>query len=128
MLAPGLGSVQLANLLALLLATLVNTGINRSWTFGVHGRQGAARHQLQGLAVFAVTWALTSGALAGLHWVVPSPSTTTATVVLGLATAASTVLRFAAMRSWMFRTDPADASEGRQGRRSRSPALQERRR
>jgi putative flippase GtrA len=103
LLEPALGSAQAANLLALLLATLVNTALNRSWTFGVRGRRGAARHQAQGLAVFALTWALTSGALAGLHWVVATPSTAVSTTVLAGATAASTVLRFAAMRSWIFR-------------------------
>jgi putative flippase GtrA len=107
-LAPALGSAQAANLVALLLATLVNTALNRGWTFGVRGRHGIARHQAQGLAVFAMTWTLTAGALAGLHWVVAAPSTAVATFVLAAATATSTVARFAAMRSWIFRDSSAD--------------------
>jgi putative flippase GtrA len=95
-------SSQTANLVGLLLATLVNTALNRRWTFGVRGA-GAGRHQLQGLAVFAVTWMMTAGALALLHGLVAAPSTALATTVVAAATAASTVVRFVAMRSWMFR-------------------------
>jgi putative flippase GtrA len=95
-------SAQPANVTALLVATVANTGLNRRWTFGVRGA-GAARHQLQGLGVFAVTWLMTAGALAVLHATVPAPSTWLETSVVAVATAASTVLRFVAMRSWMFR-------------------------
>jgi putative flippase GtrA len=101
-LTPELGSAQSANLVALLLATIANTALNRRWTFGVRG-PGAARHQVQGLAVFAVTWLATAGALALLHTVVAAPSTTVETCVVAFATAASTLARFIAMRSWMFR-------------------------
>jgi putative flippase GtrA len=106
-LAPALGSTQAANLLALLFATVVNTAMNRRWTFGVHG-PGAVRHQLQGLSIFGLTWLATAGALALLHTVVGNPSTELATLVVASATAASTGLRFVAMRSWMFRREPAD--------------------
>jgi putative flippase GtrA len=106
-LAPALESTQTANLLALLLATVVNTAMNRRWTFGVHG-PGAVRHQLQGLSIFVLTWLLTAGALALLHAVVSSPSTTIATLVVATATAASTGLRFIAMRTWIFRSSPPD--------------------
>ncbi|HVE29109.1 MAG TPA: dolichyl-phosphate beta-glucosyltransferase, partial [Mycobacteriales bacterium] len=44
---------QPANLLALLLTAVANTAANRRLTFGVTGRTGAGRHQLQGLVVFA---------------------------------------------------------------------------
>ena len=106
-LAHPVGSTQAANLVALLLATLVNTGLNRRWTFGVHG-PGRVRHQVQGLAVFGLTWAMTAGALGLLHVVDAQPSTFVATVVLGVATGLSTLVRFVAMRSWMFR--PAAAT------------------
>jgi putative flippase GtrA len=101
-LALTLGSAQAANLIALLLATVVNTAMNRRWTFGVQG-SGVVRHQLQGLTLFAVTWLLTAGALAWLHAAVASPGTALATLTVAAATAASTVLRFVAMRTWMFR-------------------------
>lgn len=96
------GSRQTANLVGLLIATVVNTALNRRWTFGLRGT-GRARHQLQGLLVFAVTWLMTAGALEALHAAVANPSTTLATAVVAVATALSTVLRFVAMRTWMFR-------------------------
>ncbi|GAA2165872.1 bifunctional glycosyltransferase family 2/GtrA family protein [Pedococcus bigeumensis] len=105
LLATVLASTQVANLVALLVATVGNTALNRRWTFGIRGA-GALRSQAQGLAVFAVTWLMTAGALALLHATVTSPSTSVATVVVGAATAASTVLRFVAMRSWIFRREP----------------------
>ena len=61
------GSAQWANLLALLLATVANTAMNRRWTFGVRGRSHAARQHAQGLAVLGVTLLMTSGALGLLH-------------------------------------------------------------
>jgi putative flippase GtrA len=103
-LAPPLGSTQTANLVALVLATVANTAMNRRWTFRVHGA-GAVRHQLQGLSIFALTWLLTAGALGLLHTVVSNPGTALATMVVAMATAASTGLRFVAMRSWMFRSE-----------------------
>jgi putative flippase GtrA len=107
-LAPAAGSTQTANLVALLVATVANTALNRRWTFGVHG-SGQVRHQLQGLSIFALTWLLTAGALAMLHAVVSAPSTALATLVVASATAASTGLRFIAMRSWIFRSGPRDS-------------------
>ena len=98
-------SAQAANLVALLVATVANTALNRRWTFGVRGA-GRLRSQLQGLAVFAITWLLTAGALALLHAAVTNPSTAVATLVVAAATAASTMLRFVAMRSWIFRREP----------------------
>lgn len=116
-LVPAVGSTQAANLVALLVATVANTALNRRWTFGVQGA-GAVRHHLQGLSIFALTWLLTAGALAMLHAVVAAPSTTVATVVVASATAASTALRFVAMRSWMFPN--RSSSDGPQHSRSSS--------
>lgn len=102
-------SSQTANLVALLVATLVNTALNRRWTFGVRG-SGAARHQLRGLVVFAGTWLMTASALGLLHAVSAAPTIALATAVLAVATAASTVVRFVAMRSWMFRSPQSSLS------------------
>lgn len=104
-LASLLTSTQAANLVALLVATLGNTALNRRWTFGIRG-PGRLRSQVQGLTVFGVTWLMTAGALVLLNAVTPSPSTAVATVVVAAATAASTVVRFVAMRTWIFRRDP----------------------
>ncbi|WP_082592930.1 bifunctional glycosyltransferase family 2/GtrA family protein [Phycicoccus sp. Soil803] len=109
-LASALASTQAANLVALLLASLANTGLNRRWTFGIRGA-GRLRSQVQGLAVFGITWLMTAGALALLHAVVAAPSTVVATFVVGAATATSTVVRFVAMRSWIFRGGPLTTTE-----------------
>ena len=100
-----LGSAQAANLLALLVATVANTALNRRWTFQVRG-SGAARHQAQGLAVFGLTWLLTAGALVMLHVADAAPDTAVQTAVVAGATGLSTAVRFVAMRSWMFRQAP----------------------
>ena len=58
---------QVANFVALLLTAIVNTAANRRFTFGVSGATKAARHHVEGLIVFGIALAITSGALAGLH-------------------------------------------------------------
>lgn len=101
----GLGA-QAANVLALLLATVVNTGANRRWTFGVRGARHAGRHQVQGLGVFAATWAMSAGALVVLGALWPGAPTPVQTLVVGAATVTSTVLKFVLMRSWIFVPGP----------------------
>jgi len=104
LLRPGLGA-QPANLVALLLTAVGNTAANRRLAFGVSGRTGAARHQAQGLAVFALGLALTSGSLALLHAAV-QPGAAPLPVELGVLAAANlaaTVLRFLLLRTWVFR-------------------------
>ncbi len=130
LLRQGLASAQLANATALLLATILNTAANRRWTFGVRGRVGHARQQAQGLVVFALTLATTSGGLALLGVVAPSAPTWLETTAVGVATAVSTAVKFVAMRSWMFRDAHRDGrlvpgrSESRDGTPSgsRTPA------
>ena len=97
----GWTGAQLANLLALLLTAIGNTAANRRLTFGVRGRRHAVRHQAQGLLVFGVGLAVTSGAL----WAVDAAGSSHRGVevaVLTVANLAVTVMRFAAMRTWMF--------------------------
>ena len=52
-----------ANVLALLSTTMLNTAANRMWTFGVRGRVRAVTHQAQGLLVLAAGLAVTTLAL-----------------------------------------------------------------
>jgi putative flippase GtrA len=102
LLRSGFGA-QTANLVALLLTAIANTATNRRLTFGVSGRVGAARHQLQGLFVFALGLGVTSGSLAVLHAVSPSPRRGIELSVLVLASLVATVIRFLLMRVWIFR-------------------------
>ncbi|NGO71682.1 glycosyltransferase [Streptomyces boncukensis] len=93
---------QAANALALLLSALANTAANRRLTFGVRCRDGAVRHQAQGLLVFATGLALTSGSLAALGAASPDAAHSTELAVLVAANLAATVLRFLLFRSWVF--------------------------
>ena len=95
---------QVANTVALLLAAVANTWANRRWTFGIRGREGAARHQVQGLVVFALTLAMTSGGLGLLHVVAPDAATWLETGVVAATTVAATAVKYAAMRWWVFRS------------------------
>src|SRR4051794_7033817 len=95
---------QPANLIALLLTAVANTAANRRLTFGIRGGAGAARAQLQGLVVFGLGLALTSGTLAGLHAATGTPSRTVEVAALLLANAAATLLRFVLFRGWVFRS------------------------
>ncbi|MEU3773540.1 bifunctional glycosyltransferase family 2/GtrA family protein [Streptomyces sp. NPDC032472] len=93
---------QLANAAALLVSAVANTAANRRLTFGVRGRDRAVRHQAQGLVVFAVGLALTSGSLAALGAATPTPAHGTELAVLITANLAATVLRFLLFRAWVF--------------------------
>lgn len=86
-----------ANTLALLITAVANTAANRRVTFGVRGNEGLAGDHAVGLLAFAVGLALTNGSLAVIHlagleqhWI--------EVVVLTVANALSTVLRFIALR------------------------------
>ncbi|MEU4762185.1 bifunctional glycosyltransferase family 2/GtrA family protein [Actinosynnema sp. NPDC023794] len=97
----GLGA-QGANLVALLVTAVANTAANRRFTFGVRGRRGAGRHQFEGLLVFGLGLALTSGSLALLHLFAPPGDPAELVAVVG-ANLLATVLRFLLLRNWVFR-------------------------
>ena len=111
---------QLANGVALVVATIFNTALNRAWTFGVSGRRRLVAHHGQALVIFAITYAATTVALAVLGTVAPSAGTLVQTLVVAVANLLSTAARFLAMRRWIFRApgeptdrhDPAYASGG----------------
>ncbi|KQY55537.1 bifunctional glycosyltransferase family 2/GtrA family protein [Nocardioides sp. Root140] len=90
-----------ANALALLVTAIGNTAANRRFTFAVSGG-GHLRHHAQGLAVFGVGLAMTSGSLWLLEAVEPTASHRAEVVVLTIANLVVTVMRFLAMRLWMF--------------------------
>jgi putative flippase GtrA len=91
-----------ANAVALLATAVANTAANRRFTFGVTGRPGQLRQHLEGLAVFGLGLAVTSGALALLERSEARPSRATELAVLVAANAAATLLRFVLLRSWVF--------------------------
>ncbi|MFN8169621.1 MAG: bifunctional glycosyltransferase family 2/GtrA family protein [Candidatus Nanopelagicales bacterium] len=93
---------QWANATALLLTAIGNTALNRRHTFGVRGRTDRVRHQVQGLVVFGVGLALTSGSLALLHALAPGAGRGLEVSVLVLANLGATLVRFLLFRSWVF--------------------------
>ncbi|WP_375406765.1 GtrA family protein, partial [uncultured Amnibacterium sp.] len=95
---------QAANFLSLLLTAVGNTWANRAFTFGVTGRLGVVRHQLQGLVVFGIAWGITSGSLLTLHAAEPQASPLAEILVLTAANLVATVLRFVLLRGWVFRS------------------------
>ena len=94
---------QLANFLALLVTAVANVTANRRFTFGVRGRRGVVRHQFQGLIVFGIAWAITSGSLALLHLMRPDASSLLSLAVLTAANLLATLVRFLLFRLWVFR-------------------------
>ncbi|ADJ48482.1 glycosyl transferase [Amycolatopsis mediterranei S699] len=92
---------QPANFAALLVTAVGNTALNRRLTFGIRGRAGAGRHQFEGLLVFGLGLALTSGSLALLNGST-APGLVLELTVLVLANLAATVLRFLLLRGWVF--------------------------
>ena len=112
---------QVANLVALLVTAVANTAANRRLTFGVRGRGGVVRAHLQGLVVLGLGLGLTSGSLAVVHAVLPGPSRTAEVVVLLVANAAATVLRFLLFRHWVFRPTSSSPIDGPEPFPTRSP-------
>jgi putative flippase GtrA len=102
MLTQGWAGAQVANLIALLLTAIGNTAANRRFTFGVAGRSGVGRHHVEGLIVFGIALAITSGALSVLHAVVGQPHHVVELAVLVLANLVATAVRFVLLRGWVF--------------------------
>lgn len=92
---------QCANLVALLTTAVLNTAANRRFTFGIRGTTKLARHQFEGLVVFAVGLALTSGSLALVHSV-GEPSRVVELAFLIGANLTTSVGRFVLLRGWVF--------------------------
>lgn len=92
---------QLANFLALLITAIANTGANRRFTFGIQGGN-PVRHHFEGLIVFGIGLALTSGALALVHGTTTTDRWGELLTVVG-ANLAATAVRFLLFRLWVFR-------------------------
>ncbi len=93
---------QAANAVALLLTAVANTAANRRLTFGVRGAASRLRQQAEGLGVFALGLAMTSGSLAALHLAQGRPPRALEVAVLVAANAAATLARFLLLRGWVF--------------------------
>ena len=101
-LAGAVGSA-VGSAVALALTAVGNTAANRRLTFGIRGRDGLARQQAAGFLVFVLALGLTNGALSVLHDLDAHAPRLLEAAVLVLATLASTVTRYVALSSWVFR-------------------------
>jgi putative flippase GtrA len=90
-----------ANLAALVIMSVLNTEANRRLTFAGTGVSRQRVH-LQCLVVFALYYALTSGALLALQALVAHPSRWLEVTVLLIASAIGTAARFLLLRTWIF--------------------------
>ncbi len=93
---------QLANALALALATVVNTFANGRFAFGKRGRGGWVRAQAEAASVFLFGLALTAAAIGVLDLAWPEAPTPAAVTVVLVGNGLATLCRFIAMRSWIF--------------------------
>ncbi|GAB2497119.1 bifunctional glycosyltransferase family 2/GtrA family protein [Streptosporangium sandarakinum] len=98
-----------ANAVALVVTAVANTAANRRFTFGVTGRAGALRHQLEGGLALAVGLLLSTGGLALLGRLVPDASTAAEVTAVVVTNALATLVRFLLLRAWVF--NPRRAKE-----------------
>lgn len=92
-----------ANFAALTICTLLNTEANRRLTFLDARQASSGVVHLQGLLVFALYYAFTSGALALMNMLVAHPSKPLELTVLLVASILGTAGRFVLLRLWIFR-------------------------
>ncbi|MFF2299553.1 bifunctional glycosyltransferase family 2/GtrA family protein [Arthrobacter bambusae] len=97
-----IADAQTANFVAMLVTAVANTAANRRLTFGVSGTTGAVRHQFQGLVVFALGLALTSGVL---FWLASGGEPSRGVEIAGVvgANLLATLLKFILFRVWVFK-------------------------
>jgi len=99
---PTFGS-QSANAFALLLTAVVNTEVNRQFTFGVSGSKRHATQQLQGLLIYGLALLLTAGTLALLHSTPNDPPAHVELAILTIVNGIAALVRFTLLRRWVFR-------------------------
>jgi glycosyltransferase involved in cell wall biosynthesis len=100
-LRPELGAPW-ANGVALALTAIANTHANRHITFGVRGSRGLLTQHVGGALAFLFALCLTDGALALLSSLDPHPAHWLEVTVLVAASVLATVVRYLALRSWVF--------------------------
>jgi putative flippase GtrA len=115
---PPLGAPA-ANALALAVTAAGNTAANRRFTFGLRGPDELARHHLRGALVFALTLALTNGALLVLHGLDATPPSGVELTVLVAATLTATITRYVALKGWVFARRPPENLDIGEPRRRR---------
>ncbi|MER7128736.1 bifunctional glycosyltransferase family 2/GtrA family protein [Streptosporangium saharense] len=91
-----------ANAVALFVTAVANTAANRRFTFGVTGRTGALRHQVEGGVALLIGLLMSTGGLALLHRLAPGAPAVAEVTALVVANALATLVRFLLLRTWVF--------------------------
>jgi putative flippase GtrA len=97
-------AAQAANAAALLVTAVMNTSANRRMTFGISTPDRRWRHHAQALFVLGAGLLATSTALSEVDRLAGPRHPLTEIAVLTVANLLVTVVRFAAMRVWIFRS------------------------
>ena len=107
-----------ANLVALVVSTLVSTEVNRRFTFeGAHGP--AWRRHAQTAGVIAFYAAYSSAVLLGLAALVETPTALLETAVVAAASVLGGAGRFLLLRFWVFSQADREVPTSRWGRTAR---------
>ncbi|MGA8789692.1 MAG: GtrA family protein [Paenarthrobacter sp.] len=94
---------QLANAVALIVTSLMNTALNRRLTFKITGKHQRTRDHLSGVIVIAIALVITGGSLGVLHLIRPEATVTEELWTTTLSGFVATAVRFTLLRHWIFR-------------------------
>ncbi|WP_052663663.1 GtrA family protein [Psychromicrobium lacuslunae] len=101
-LRPFTGS-QWANLIALVLTSILNTELNRRHSWAIKERQHWFRDHRRGLWVMLLALLLTSSSLWLLHAINPNPTVFEDVLTITAANVLAALSRFLLLRYWIFR-------------------------
>ncbi|MFK0001206.1 GtrA family protein [Paenarthrobacter sp. NPDC090522] len=94
---------QLANAVALILTSLMNTALNRRLTFKITGGKKRAQDHLNGVIVIVIALFITGGSLGVLHLFRPEATVSEELWTTTLSGFVATAVRFTLLRHWIFR-------------------------
>ncbi len=101
---------QTANLLGVLVSTMVANEMHRRLTFHAGGRVSFLTGQIEGGGLAVVGLAASSGALAAFDRLYPESSAWAQLLLLAAVTGTIGLVRFVVLRLWVFRAPPAEES------------------
>lgn len=102
---------QQANLAGAIASTLLANELHRRLTFHADGRVSWFTAQWEGGGLAVVGLVATSVALAGLNQLVGETSWVTEVLLIGAVTGAIGIVRFVALKAWVFTRVPEPAAE-----------------
>jgi len=100
---------QTANLIGVLVSTMVANEMHRRLTFHAGGRVTFLTGQIEGGGLALVGLAASSGALAAFDRLYPDASAWAQLLLLAAVTGTIGLVRFVVLRLWVFRSPPAEA-------------------